>query len=241
VALTHRHTPSAIRFVVEGQVGAYTVVDGNKCTMERGDLILTPNWSWHGHHNDSDEPVIWIDGLDVMLTVALGAAFFEPYPSVEGTPLVSPVDHARRRPAGLAPPGRNVPALVYKWRDTLPALQAMVQADKSPFDGRCLEYRNPAFGGHTLRTIGCWIQMLEPAEETTVHRHTYTHVYHVFEGRGTTEVEGQVLHWDRGDCLVVPNWSWHRHCNEDAGKPAILFSLNDLPLLESLGFHREQF
>jgi gentisate 1,2-dioxygenase len=240
LALAHRHTATALRFVVEGEVDAYTVVDGEKCVMERGDLILTPNWAWHQHHNAGTRPVVWIDGLDAPLIRAFNAGFFEPFPSPDGVqPLNSEVDNAVRRPGALGAPGHTPARLVYKWRETLPALQAMGADEKSPFDGRCLEYRS-ADGGHTLRTLTCWIQMLDPGEQTERHRHTYTHVYHAFEGAGVTEVEGEELAWQQGDCLVVPNWTWHRHRNADAHQPAILFSMNDSPLMEWMGVLREQ-
>lgn len=240
VALTHRHTASAIRFIVEGKVGAYTVVDGEKCTMERGDLVLTPNWSWHDHHNEADQPVVWIDGLDAPINITLGTGFTEPYHDRKGQPLSSSVDHAMRKPGGLSRPGNTPTRLVYKWQETLPALQGMNPDDKSPYDGWCLEYRNEACGGHTLKTFTCWIQMLQGGEKTLPHRHTYTHLYHVFEGQGITEVEGQELAWERGDCLTVPNWTWHRHRNTHSSDPAIFFSMNDLPLQEVLGLYREE-
>lgn len=240
IALAHRHTASAIRFVVEGEIGAYTVVNGEKCTMERGDLILTPNWCWHDHHNETDTPVIWIDGLDVPLTQMLYTGFTEPYDNPKGQPLKSPLDYASRKAGGLSVPGKTPPRLVYKWVETLTALKGMGGADKSPYDGRCLEYRNEAHGGHTLKILTCWIQMLDASEETLLHRHTYTHLYHVFEGQGLCEVEGKELTWEKGDCFVVPNWMWHRYRNTDAIAPTILFSMNDLPLQEALGLYREE-
>ena len=240
VAMAHRHTASAIRFIVEGKVGAYTVVDGEKCTMERGDLVLTPNWSWHDHHNEADQPVVWIDGLDAPINRMLGTGFTEPYHDSKGQPLNDPVDHAIRKRGGLSQPGNTQTRLIYKWRETLPALKGMRPDEKSPYDGWCLEYQNEAFGGHTLKTFTCWIQMLRVGEKTLPHRHTYTHLYHVFEGQGITEVEGQELAWERGDCLTVPNWTWHRHRNTNASDPAILFSMNDLPLQEVLGLYREE-
>jgi gentisate 1,2-dioxygenase len=84
------------------------------------------------------------------------------------------------------------------------------------------------------------MQLLAPGEETAAHRHTYTHLYHAFEGEGLTEVDGQELAWEQGDCITVPNWSWHRHRNTHARDAAILFSMNNLPLLEALGFLREE-
>jgi gentisate 1,2-dioxygenase len=50
VAPSHRHTQSALRFVIEGE-GAYTAVDGERTTMHPGDFIITPSWTFHDHGN----------------------------------------------------------------------------------------------------------------------------------------------------------------------------------------------
>ena len=57
IARSHRHTPSAIRFIMHGD-GAYTAVEGEKVTMHVGDLVLTPNWQWHYHGNETSEVVV---------------------------------------------------------------------------------------------------------------------------------------------------------------------------------------
>ena len=116
----------------------------------------------------------------------------------------------------------------------------MLAEDKSPYDGRCLEYRDPATGGPTFPTFSCWIQMLDPGEHTSLHRHTANHLYHGFRGSGVVEVEGNEMVWEEGDFMVVPNWSWHRHRNSSDTEPAILFSATDHPLLEMLGLYREE-
>ena len=64
IAPSHRHTQSALRFVMHGN-GAYTAVDGEKTIMRPGDFIITPSWTWHDHGNESEEPMIWLDGLDI--------------------------------------------------------------------------------------------------------------------------------------------------------------------------------
>ena len=115
----------------------------------------------------------------------------------------------------------------------------MLPEDKSAYDGRLLEYRNPN-GGPTFPTFSCWIQMLEGGEETVTHRHTANHLYHAFQGRGVTESEGKKLAWEQGDFFVIPNWSWHRHSNSAKDEPAILFSTTDRPLLEAMGLYREE-
>ena len=100
----------------------------------------------------------------------------------------------------------------------------------------------PTSGGTTAHVGGSPSPRggLASGEQTEPHRHTYTHVYHAFEGAGITEVDGQELAWKQGDCLVVPNWTWHRHRNTDQHQPAILFSMNDIPLMEWMGVLREE-
>ena len=235
----HRHTAAAMRFVLQGGEGVYTITNGEKCVMERGDLVIQPNWGWHNHINETEEDAVWIDCLDVGLMHLLRTMFQEPHPSEEVRLYNSPVDNTVRNPAALAPVGGKAKKLVYKWRETLPALTEMLPQDKSPFDGRCVEYLNPATGGPTFSTFSCWIQMLERGEETQTHRHTANHLYHAFQGSGTTEVDGQKIIWEEGDFFVVPNWTWHRHVN-DGSQPAILFSTTDRPLLETLGVFREE-
>src|SRR4029450_1558238 len=73
VAPAHLHSPNATRTILSNKGGS-TVVEGERCTAERGDLILTPNGTWHDHGNDSSEPVIWIDMLDWPLMEFLDAA-----------------------------------------------------------------------------------------------------------------------------------------------------------------------
>ena len=78
VAPSHRHTPSALRFIVEGQ-GAYTAVDGERTTMHPGDFILTPAWTFHDHGNHSPDPVVWLDVLDVPIVNLFDTSFAEHY------------------------------------------------------------------------------------------------------------------------------------------------------------------
>lgn len=78
-APAHRHSATAIRFIVHGQ-GAYTTIEGEQCPMVPGDLVLTPAWTWHDHGSESAEPVIWMDGLDVPLIQSLDTWFYEAFP-----------------------------------------------------------------------------------------------------------------------------------------------------------------
>lgn len=238
-APSHRHNYSAFRFVVRGS-GAYTVVEGEKLVMEEGDLILTPGLTWHGHGNDEAEPIIWLDGLDFPALNSLQVCgMWEPFPG-DFQPIKKDSQYVKHR-AGLARPvWEKAPyALTYSWKDIYPTLRSLMDAEGSPFDGIALEYVNPMNGGHTFPTMACWIQMLRPGKMTKTHRHNSTTIYHAFRGSGTTMINGKRFEWEKGDCFVVPLWNWHSHQNHSK-EEAILFSVNDMPLLEALQLYREE-
>ncbi len=242
IAKAHRHNMAAIRFVVQGR-GAYTVVDGEKFPMAEGDLILTPNWTWHEHHNESEDPIIWLDGLDGPLIQSLNVLFFEdsampeqPITRVTGESL-SRLGFARA-PKRDEAQFRGMP-FRYAWPDTYNALKIMSETDRDPHDGTLLRYINPATGGYTYPTMSCEIQLFRPKEITKLHRHTSTSIYHVFKGRGRTAVGERYLEWSKGDSFVIPLWQWHSHQNP-FDEEAILFSINDRPVMETLQLYREE-
>jgi len=242
VARAHRHNMTAIRFVVKGH-GAYTAVEGEQFFMEEGDLILTPNWSWHDHHNGSGAPIVWLDGHDGPLINQLEVGFVEPFPERQ-QPIERPQDFSSRqfglvRPAWNAATTKNPPRR-YKWSETYDALRTLSAAPGDAHDGVLLRYVNPLTGGWTLPTMSCEIQMLRAGEKTRSHRHTSTAIYHAFRGGGVTEINGEKFEWEQGDCFVVPLWSWHNHRNASDGEEAILFSINDRPMMEALNLYREE-
>ena len=237
---SHRHTNAAMRFVIDGGSGVFTITNGEKCVMERGDLVIQPSWGWHNHINETDRDAVWIDCLDSGLMRMLRTTFQEPHPAEDVRLYNSPADTTLRNPGLLAPPGQALKALVYKWPQTRRALCEMLPPSESPFDGKCLEYRNPVTGGSTFPTFSCWIQALDPDKATQEHRHTSNQLYYVVEGSGISEVEDEALEWEAGDFFVVPNWSWHKHRNGSKSDPAILFSTTERPLHEILGVYREE-
>ena len=242
-APAHRHTPTAIRWVLEGE-GVYTTVEGDKCYMERGDLILTPSWTWHDHNSEGVSRMVWLDGLDVPLVQNLDASFFEQYPE-DQHPIVGVGDSEKRygsgalRPAWETPNTPYSPLLIYKWDKTYQALWNLAKVDSSPFDDVAIEFSDPITGGPVLRTLACWIQLLRPGVKGRAHRHTTSKVYQVFEGEGYSIIDGQRFDWKRGDLFSVPSWSWHEHGNESE-QEAILFSIQDNPVMKSLSLFREE-
>lgn len=243
IAPAHRHSPAAIRFIIEGD-GAFTTVDGDKCVMSRGDLVLTPPWTWHDHGNESDEPILWLDGLDLPMVGEMEGQFYEAF-AAESQPVAKPVgDSERRYGIGQLRPtwekwaGPFSPLLNYKWARTEEALRRLATVGGSPFDDVAMEYINPHTGGPLMPTLACWVQLLRPGVGTKAHRHTGSAIYFVFEGRGASVIDGQRFDWRKGDLFVIPTWSWHEHASADG--EAILFSVQDTPVMQALGLYREQ-
>ena len=239
-ARAHRHTPAALRFVVQGS-GAYTTVNGQQCVMEPGDLILTPKLTWHDHSNESQEPILWLDGVDFPLITALQQVMQERYPERRQPIRKSSKEVIEK--LGASPDSAPLAEFFhYKWHDTEKSLRALTKSSSGQdrFDGYLLEYRNHD-GGPTMTTIQCAVQLLPPAHETDSHRHTSTAIYHVFRGSGSTDIDGRRFEWEQGDSFVVPLWHAHRHVNGSASEEAILFSMTDAPMLKALGLYREEF
>jgi gentisate 1,2-dioxygenase len=246
----HRHTAAALRFVVEADGTGYTTVEGEQMLMEPGDLVLTPNWTWHDHYNAGNANLVWLDVLDVPLSTHLDAQFQENYAEGPAQPIVKRDGSCHRqfgalRPRVAAVP-KGAPPYNYKWRDTLRALNELAASGvHDPHDGAILEFVNPITGGATMPTIGCWIQMIPPGERTKPHRHTSSTIYHVVRGEGATfagkkKDEPKKMLWGPRDCLFVPSWNWHHFENRSRSEPAIVFSVTDRPVLESLGLFREE-
>lgn len=259
-ALVHRHTPSAMRFVVQGR-GAYTTSDEEQMIMEPRDLITQPNWTWHGHVNHTNDPIVWIDTLDVPLIRALSADIFDEWPEGVQEQVRKPDAYARERfgfvrrlsrtPQTSAEGGRSAhltpTPFRYPWEDTLRALNALAAAEEDDsYDGVIMEYTNPKNAGHTMTSLSARIQMLRPGQETQFHRHSGTTRYFVAGGQGATVTRRDVpnsektVEWEEGDMLYVPPWFWHQHVNRSSTEPAFLFSVCDHPLLEHLGIYREE-
>jgi gentisate 1,2-dioxygenase len=236
-AEAHRHSLAALRFVVEGH-GGYTTVEGEKFIMEPGDLVLTPQNTWHDHGNDSNEGMIWIDGHDAPLTLALNAAFFERF-SAPAQPVVHNANFMRRRTGALRPRGIDRRAegypYIYKWRDAEDAIKALEPADWDPYEGFVMDYADPVSGGSTLPTIACRLSRLPPGRSTLRQRETSNRIYHVVRGAGRTVAEAKTLQWQAGDTFVVPGWSWSEHLAE---QDAVLFAMSDEPVLRATCLYR---
>ncbi len=238
-APAHRHTPSAIRFVMEGS-GVWTTVDGDACDMRPGDLILTPNWAWHDHTNAGDDRMIWFDGLDLPFVANLESIFFERYDGTNQPVLTRNASEARYagkglRPRAGTPSAARSPLMRYAWEDTDRALDALLAKNGGPI--ATITYVNPETGGSAIPTVGSEMHRLVAGKPTPVTRRAGSAVYVVYRGTGATVIDGLRFEWSAGDIFVAPSWSIVEH---EAAERSDLFAVTDRPILEALGLYREE-
>jgi len=242
VAPAHRHTQSALRFVIEG-AGAYTAVNGERISMSPGDFIVTPAWTWHDHSKESEGPMIWLDGLDIPLVNHLGATFSEEFDE-RSYPETRPADDSRARyGSGLLPlepvvTRHHSPVLSYPYDRTREALEALRRSNEwNACHGLKLKYSNPTSGDFVLPTIATFIQLLPKGFSGTPHRSTESTIVMAVEGRGRATVGNRTFSFGSHDIFVIPNWTW---ATLEAGEDAVLFSFSDRAALEKLALLREQ-
>jgi gentisate 1,2-dioxygenase len=245
VATAHRHAATALRFIMDGD-GAETTVDGESYAMNKGDLVLTPSWTFHDHEHKGATPMVWLDVLDITLVRKMEAVFFEPS-DLPRRPVNDVPDRSYRefgsgimRPVRGAPSSFTNPLLVYARARAEEALAQAAGLDPDPFDDTALEYQNPATGGPALPTIGTVLQRLRPGIKLKPHRHTGSSVYYVVRGTGTTRVGNQRFDWGAGDFFAIPPWAMHEHANRSQTQDAVMFHVNDFPAIAALGLWREQ-
>jgi gentisate 1,2-dioxygenase len=255
VAPVHIHTPNASRTILSDN-GGYTTIDGERCTAARGDLILTPNGTWHDHGNDGQEPVVWIDVLDFPLMEFLDCVWLdEAYPgTTAGNSRTQPVTRAACYSQKLYGRGGLVPRFLphqrgfgrettpmfhYRGADIQHTLDALRLEQGDPHEGIALKFVNPATGASLFPTLDYGAQLLRPGEATRLKRETASTLYVAIEGEAVTEIAGESLDWRANDIFVVPAFSWRRHINNGKAD-AILYTVTDAPLLEKIGQYRAQ-
>lgn len=246
VAPAHRHTPVALRFVIEGE-GAYTAVAGERTWMEPGDFVITPSWAWHDHGHEGEGPFVWMDVLDVPLIRFLGANFTEHYPEErfpEGLPANDSLYRygANMRPVGYARERLASPIFSYPYARTREALDRLKRrGDWDPCHGLRMEYIDPTTGGPAIPTISTCIQLLPKGFGTRPYRSTDGGVYCVAEGSGRVSIgEGErreTFEYSKRDIFAVPCWE---PFSIDAAEESVIFSATDRIVQTKLGVWREQ-
>ncbi len=255
IAPAHVHSPNASRTILT-EKGGYTNVEGERCEAARGDIILTPNGTWHDHGNDGKDPVIWIDMLDWPLMEFLDCAWVdqEYKPTTGSNAKSQETVHGDGYSGRLYGNGGMVPTFVSHQvgfgRDPAPlihfrgtrireALDALRGEKGDPHEGIQMEFVNPVTGKPVFSTLNYQAQLLRPGEATLPKRETCSTFIVVIDGKGKSEIGGQTFDWEPNDIMVVPNFLWRRHINTGSGD-AVLYTVTDAALLKNIGQYRAQ-
>ena len=253
----HRHTQHAFRFVVEGS-GVWTVVGGDAVSMNRGDFLPQAGWNWHAHHNATDKPMAWIDGLDIPFQYLTEAQFFEfGRDEISDAERITPErsrserlwGHPGLRPLSATPVAPGSPLLSYKWEFTDRALRDQLAIEAEGFGGTvepghaAVRYTNPHTGGDVLPTMRTEFHRIVRGAETAPVKETGSSVYQVFDGSGSVTVGDRTWTVTRGDLFVVPSWmafsAKSEAGNTDSDSGALdLFRFGDAPVFEALQLNR---
>jgi gentisate 1,2-dioxygenase len=242
IAPPHRHVASALRFVLEGK-NAYTAVQGERTTMAPGDFIITPSWEWHEHGNESDGPMVWLDGLDMHIVNMFDASFFENYPGkthglvrpegsawAEAGSNLLPVDYQRK--------SRTSPIFNYPYRVTRESLDKLSRfRDPDACHGYIMQYVNPLTGGPAMATLTTTMQLLPKGFRTAAFRSTAATVFAIAEGSGSVMVGEQRFDWAPHDVIAIPSWHPYQF---SANTEALIFGFSDRAVQEKLDLYREQ-
>ncbi|MBP6764909.1 MAG: cupin domain-containing protein [Rubrivivax sp.] len=235
-APAHRHTPNAVRMIVEGE-GAYTTVDGEKCPMSRGDLILTPTGLWHEHGHDGSQPVVWLDVLDLPLVYYMEASY-----AIEGRRQAVQPGRSDQAYAGggivptpvFARSAKAYPLLRYPWAQARAALLAL-GADRPDLDAVQVTYVNPETGADALNILGFYALMLRPGQTLQLPARSPASVFHVIEGGAEVALQGQTFTLAEADTCCAPGYAAITLRNRSAEAPAFVFMADESPLHKKLG------
>jgi gentisate 1,2-dioxygenase len=243
LAPSHRHAASALRFIMEGDGGGYTAVNGERTHMRTGDLVLTPSWTFHDHGNIGASPVIWMDVLDIPIVNMFDTSFLERCPEETREVRRPEGDTTARHGSNMLPvedkpsdplsPPFNYP--YSRSRDAL--LRLSRDGPIHPCHGVKMQYNIPAAGGYPMPTIAAFLQQLPKGFLGKAYRSTDSTIYNVVEGRGRSRIGGSAFSWGPKDVFVVPSWQNVVH---EAETEAVLFSASDRAAQQALGLWREQ-
>ena len=243
----HRHAQNAFRFVVEGE-GVWTVVNGAPVRMSRGDLLLTPGWAYHGHHNDRDAPMAWLDGLDIPFSQQMDVGFFE-FGSDKVTDYATPDfsrgerlwAHPGLRPLSGLQNTVSSPLAAFRWAHTDQALSEQLMLEDEGYPATfepghaAIRFTNPTTGGDVMPTIRCQFHRLRAGTESVMRQEVGSNVFQVFDGKGAVNLAGETYPLNKGDMFVAPSWVPFQL---QAETEFDLFRFSDAPIMERLNFMR---
>jgi gentisate 1,2-dioxygenase len=235
-APSHRHTPNAVRMIVEGK-GAYTTVEGDKCPMSRGDLILTPTGLWHEHGHDGVDPVVWLDVLDLPLVYYMEASYHN---NGESQTVVKTGGGSGYPRGGLLPTplfereATAYPLLRYPWSDARTSLQNLAH-DRPDLEAVQIAYINPDTGRDVQNILGYYALMLRPGQRLNLPARSPASIFHVIEGGMEFSAEHQTFSLVEADTCCVPCYAKVVLRNQSESSPTFVFIADEAPLHRKLG------
>lgn len=237
-APSHRHTPNAIRMIVEGD-GAYTTVNGEKTPMHRGDLILTPTGLWHEHGHEGKTPVVWLDVLDLPLVYFLEASYYR-----EGVRqnVVEGQGSKKYIRGGLAPTkmfereSDIYPMLHYPWSEAKAALES-ISANEPELEAVQITYINPENGAYAENILGFYAMMVRAGESVTLPARSPASIFHLIEGSAEVQIENNSFELKEADTCCAPGFTPIKVVNKNKDKPAFFFIADEAPLHRKLGLY----
>ena len=255
IAPAHVHSPNASRTILSDK-GGYTNVEGERCECRRGDIVFTPNGTWHDHGNDDADPMIWIDMLDWPLLEYLDCVWVDQnyvdpgHGNAKSQPVLHKDGHSMRMygNGGMKPVfasnqrgwgQMSTPMFHYKGVEIREALDKLKKEEGCPYEGIKMQFVNPMTGGPIFTTLDYHAQLIRPGEELQWKRETCSTFIAVMEGQGFSEIGGQKFEWEKNDILAVPNYLWRRHVNTGTSD-AVLYTTTEAALLRNLGQYRAQ-
>ncbi|AKA49203.1 hypothetical protein IX51_08920 [uncultured archaeon] len=244
-APTHKHSPNAFRLILEAPADdAYTVVNGVELPMHTGDLVLTPNWTWHDHHNDSSGDVIWFDGLDIIFVYWIGGVFYS-LPKGEKSPNTVAEDgndNFNEYGSGLVPDTVHGeldydPMFYYPYEKARQALVSLAKT-RTGESSVTLEYTNPITGGPVFPSMGLKLTMVRGGKTTPLIQRTENKVVICMEGEGEiTLSSGKKIELKSHNVAVIPSWEQHRISS--GSSDLVLFTYSDEPIFRAMKLFRE--
>lgn len=235
-APSHRHTPNAVRMIIEGD-GAYTTVAGEKCPMNHGDLILTPSGLWHEHSHDGQNPVVWLDVLDLPLIYFMETS----YHNVGTQQTVNPTKgHGIYANGGVLPAPvftrhhNPYPMLRYPWSQVRASLIALSEAHPNEKSVQ-VEYINPETGDSAQNILGFYALMIQPGQTLDLPARSPASLFHVIEGKTKADINAKTFELNEADTCCAPGYTPVRLHNQDTARPAFIFIADESPLHRKMG------
>lgn len=240
-APSHRHTPNAVRMIVEGK-GATTTVNGEKCPMERGDLILTPTGHWHEHEHAGPEPVVWLDVLDLPLIYFTETSYVIEGRRQEVQPERGDQAYARGGvvPSPMFERGEQAyPMLRYPWSEARAALLTLA-ADRPDMEAVQVTYINPENGRDAQNNLGFYALMLRPNQTLRLPVRSPAVVFHQIEGSSELRAAEAAHTLHEADTCCTPGYTEVTLRNLSTTQPAFLFMADESPLHRKLGVYEHR-